>query len=184
MGQGGLERFLTEIQAHRRISVDTQCCIYFLTAEMGRYELMRALFLEAARGAVSVEFAGVVQLELLVHPFRHRDRRELERILQLTREFPGAETSEITERVRFAAAEVRALLALKTPDALVVGSAAASGCSAIVGNDRKFRALNSEDEIALTAFGRTPLPLPRYIEIDDFVDETAEPVTQLRKRDP
>ena len=184
MGQGvgqGLARFLTDIARYARITVDTCGCIYFLERESKRFPLARELFLEAARGHIEIELAGITLTELLVHPFQSGDRREIEVVLTLAKRQAGVRTTPLTESVLIAAAQVRAATRLKVPDALVVASAAISGCGAIVGNDQDFEVINKLAPMRLVLPGARALTMPRYLHFDDYLIESAEPVTIPRR---
>jgi predicted nucleic acid-binding protein len=111
---------------------------------------------------------------------RSRDLREREMIVDLTERATGVETTELTRTVMFLAAEIRAHTRLKTPDAIVVASAAANGCEAIVGNDKRFRDLEGLRSARFLAAGSRPIAMPDYLHLDDFVKEVQG--TKIRRR--
>jgi hypothetical protein len=80
----------------------------------------------------------------------------------------------------FLAAEIRAHTRLKTPDAIVVASAVASGCQAIVGNDKRFRDLEGLRGTRFLAAGSRPIEMPDYLHLEDFVGEAQETKTRRR----
>jgi len=180
VGQG-LARFLKDIGRYDRVTVDTCGCIYFLDRNSKRFPLARDLFLEAARGNIAIELAGITLMELLVHPFQSGDRREIEIVLTLAKRQAGVSTVPLTEGVLMAAAQIRAATRLKAPDALVVASAAISGCGAIVGNDQDFDAINKLTPMRLALPGARVLPMPRYLHFDDYLQEAAQPVSLPRR---
>jgi predicted nucleic acid-binding protein len=154
----------------RRVTLDTAGCIYLLQRGSRRFALVRKLVEMAAAGRLVIELPGIVYLELLVRPYKTGDMTEMATIRGLTHEQPGVETVPISEQVILASASVRAIAGLKTPDALVAGSATAGGSDAIVGNDRRFEVLNSLEGVQLLTAGRRRLPVPRYVHLDDFVE--------------
>jgi predicted nucleic acid-binding protein len=155
----------------QRVTLDTAGCIYLFQRNSRRFEHMRALIEMAAGGELTVELPGIVYLELLVRPYRSGDMTEMALVRGLTHEQPGVQTVSITEQVLLAAASIRAMTGLKTPDALVAGSATNGRSEAIIGNDRRFDVLNELDGVELLTAGRKRLPVPAYIHIDDFVDK-------------
>jgi hypothetical protein len=95
----------------------------------------------------------------------------MEMVRSLIDDQAGVEPIEMSEDVLRTAAEIRALTRLKTPDALVVGSAVVSGSEVIVGNDRRFDVLNAVPDVKLFVIGNRPRSMPRYLHLDDFVDD-------------
>ena len=165
----GLIAFGERLARERFVAVDTCACIYFLSQESTRIELARHLFESAIARRHSLHLAGIVQLELLVRPFRQGDDLELSRVMRLTERTPGVQLIDLTRDTLVAAARVRAAINLRAPDAMVVASAALSGCSALVGNDKAFRRIG---EIGRQNwFGaNSPVELPSYIHLDDYVE--------------
>jgi predicted nucleic acid-binding protein len=166
----GVEALGTALAGCRRVTLDTAGCIYLLQRSSRRFELVRMLVERAARGDLTIELPGIVYLELLVRPYRSGDMTEMATIRGLTHEQPGVETVAISEHVLLASASLRALTGLKTPDALVAGSATAGESQAIIGNDRRFDVLNTLDGVELLTAGRRQLPVPKYIHLDDYVE--------------
>jgi predicted nucleic acid-binding protein len=165
----GLDAFSARIAGERLVAVDTCACIYFLSQEAQRFALTRHLFSEAIARRRSVLLAGIVQLELLVRPFRRGDDFELSKVMRLTERTPGVRLTDMTRDTLVTAARVRAAANLRAPDAMVVASAALSGCSAIVGNDKAFRRIAQIDPQHW--FGaKSPYQLPAYIHLDDYID--------------
>jgi len=166
----GVSEFAAALEGMRHITLDTAGCIYFLQGDSRRFPPVRKLLEMAAENTLQVELPGIVHLELLVRPYRSGDMREMAMIRGLTHEQPGVITADISEQVLLAAAGIRAITNLKTPDALVAASATVGGSDAIVGNDRRFDVLNALTGVELLSAGRTRLPLPKYIHLDDYVE--------------
>jgi predicted nucleic acid-binding protein len=157
--------------SYRRIAFDTNTCIYFLTDQPRDHaQMARELIVKAAAGELEVQLAGVVVLELLVHPYRSGDPRELAAIRRFTREQPGITTMPITEHVMHVAAELRAHVPWKTPDALVVASAIVNGCEAIVGNDGQFAKLGELQRLQMLSLRRSSGDLPIYVHMDNYTE--------------
>lgn len=77
----------------------------------------------------------------------------------------------LAEGVLELSTEVRAFTGLKVPDALIVGSAVAGGCDAIVGNDRRFVRLNERNGARFMAIGSGRRDMPSYVHLDDYLDQ-------------
>lgn len=117
----------------------------------------------------TIELPGIVRAELLVQPLRDRDARELRRVLALMHRRTGIETTDISTQVLTTAARVRAATNLKVADALVVASAALNRCEAVIGNDRKFAAINDMPVLPRFAAAPSLVRMPRYFHLDDYV---------------
>jgi predicted nucleic acid-binding protein len=157
--------FVKHLAPFRRVAVDTNLCIYHLEpgAARGRRSIAAHIFERAAKRALAIDLPAIVRLEMLVQPLRLRDDVAVAKVRRFAHGQGGVEPSGVTEDVIMRAAEVRAATRLRTADSLVVASALATGCGAIIGNDRAFEALNKPSE--------SPLALPRYIHIDDFLED-------------
>lgn len=168
----GIKEFAAELKGVRKLTLDTAGCIYLFQRNSRRFAHMRRIVELAANGDLAIELPGIVHLELLVRPYRTGDMTEMSLIRGLTHEQPGVRTAAISEQVLLAAAAVRAITGLKTPDALVAGSATVGESDIVLGNDRRFDVLNALDGIELLTVSRRKLPVPRYVHIDDFVDRS------------
>lgn len=177
----GSEAFEERIGGLRHISLDTCACIYLLTQTEPLAAPVRRLFERADAGDLAISLSRLVQMELLVHPLRHRDLRERELIIDLTERARGVEPTDLTRTVLFLAAEIRAHTRLKTPDAIVVASAAASGCEAIVGNDKRFRDVEALHGTRFLSAGSRPVAMPQYVHLEDFVDAKPQAARARRR---
>lgn len=164
----GHEAFEERVGGLRHISLDSCACIYLLTRKEPFAAPIRGLFERADARRLAISLSRLVQMELLVHPMRSRDLREREVIVDLTERANGVETTDLTRSVLFLAAEIRAHTRLKTPDAIVAASAAANGCEAIVGNDKRFRDLDALSGTRFMAMGSRAVTLPEYVHLDDY----------------
>ncbi len=79
--------------------------------------------------------------EVLVHPFKSHDiPRQLQYKLLLSKSSTWLEVVPVRQSILVAAAQRRAQIRLKLPDAIHAATAAFSGCSHIVTGDRDFGA--------------------------------------------
>jgi predicted nucleic acid-binding protein len=166
------KRFIKELTGFRRVAVDTSCCIYYIDPrDEHRHELASAVFARAARSEMHVAMPAIVHLELLVRPLMSGDHVQMLRVRRLSEGQRGVGLEAMSMDVVRLSAEVRAATGLKAPDALVAGSAITAGCEAIIGNDARFRRLNGTTELPATLLPRATVTLPRYIHIDDFLED-------------
>jgi predicted nucleic acid-binding protein len=177
----GHEAFDARVGGLRRIGLDTNACIYFLTQHEPLMEPIRHLFERADARRLAISLSRLVQMELLIHPLQHRDLREREVIIDLTERALGVETTDLTRTVLFLAAEIRAHTRLKTPDAIVVASAAVSGCEAIVGNDKRFRDVEALRGTRFLAAGSRAIAMPDYVHLDDYRETKPQKVKARRR---
>lgn len=131
----GVDRLLATLGEGRRVLLDTNVVIYFLEnspvfgpAAKGLFRLIEAGRLQGRLSVVSV-------LELVVKPFKTGSERLLRDVELFLNHFPHLRLLDVTRPVAVKAAQVRAATGLKTPDAILVATAALHDC-ALVGNDR------------------------------------------------
>ena len=137
-----------------QVVVDTNVIIYFLQQAEPYHSLATQLFAACESGSLSVLVSALVELELLVGPFRDNDTDGVERIQLFLDHFPNLSVVPIDRTVAQAAARARAKYGIATPDALVVGTALAAGCDAVIGNDKQWA---------------TRLTDPPYILLSDYL---------------
>ena len=185
MGNGSgprvAEDFPQVIARFPRVSVDTNVCIYFLGQVRPWFDACATVFEHAAARRTRIELCGIVQLELLVGTFARPDSNERRRIVDLTERTNGIVTTPISRDALFAAAQLRALTGLKTPDALIVASAALDRSEAIIGNDKAFARVNALQNMSLLDRGTRRITMPHYIHLDDYVE--APRTARARKTD-
>jgi predicted nucleic acid-binding protein len=167
----GLAAFRQALQGSRRITVDTNCCIYFLERKaVGVQEFADYVFELAGDRLASVELPGIARLELMVGPLRSGDAPHMLRVRRLIERIPGVTNVDISEDVLLAAAAIRATTKLKTPDALVAGSALVRQSDVIVGNDKGFAALEAVPRLGIWGAAKV-YRMPRYIHMNDYLDD-------------
>lgn len=123
------------------VGVDTAAFIYFIEAHPTYLPPLRALFAAADREELTIVTSAVTLLEVLVVPYRAGNRPLAERYEALLTRGRGVFLREIDRPLLRAAAQLRAVTAVRTPDALQLSAALAEGCSSFVTNDRKLPAL-------------------------------------------
>jgi predicted nucleic acid-binding protein len=120
-----------------RTAIDTSLFIYFMEEDPRFLPLVEPLFGEADAGARELVTSALTLLEVLVVPYRVGDRSLADRYEQLLTRSRGIRVIDLSRDQLRDAAQLRAATGIKTPDALQLAAAIASGCSAFVTNDRR-----------------------------------------------
>jgi len=119
------------------VAIDTALFIYFIEEEPRFLPEILPLFAEADQGERILVTSSLTLLEVLVVPYRAGDRHLAERYEQLLTRSRGVRLVELTRDQLRAAAQLRAVTGVKTPDALQLTAALGAGCKTFVTNDRR-----------------------------------------------
>lgn len=149
------------------MSLDTSACIYYIERQEPFFGLLRGVIERAIAGSLRVELSAIVQLELLVQPYRSGDQRVFRDVLNFTEEHEGVSVAPISRDAVLASAQVRAITRLKVPDSLIIGTAAVGGADLIIGNDRRFDRLNEMRNVSLLSDGG-PVRVPDFVRLADY----------------
>jgi predicted nucleic acid-binding protein len=122
------------------VGLDTSAFIYYIEDDPRYAPLLEPIFSRAGRDATVVTSAMTL-LELLVVPIRHGQAKLADRYDQLLTRSRGVRLVDVTRDQLRAAASLRAVLRLKTPDALQVVAATSAGCKVFITNDRRLPAV-------------------------------------------
>ena len=174
MAQGrGQAEFRALIATSRRVCLDTNACIYFLGDSEPDLAALVEIALEGGENGLPPCVPGIVYLELLVHPYRlGGSQRGI--IEEFVIEASGESPLPITVEELELAAQIRAITSMKPPDALVVAGAAVHGCDLLGGNDKDFNRLERAGDLEVARRGMPPLKLPRFVRLDDYIEQEAE----------
>ena len=123
------------------VGVDTAVFIYFIEEEMPFLGPVEALFKEASAGRRQLVTSALTLLEVLGVPYRARDSSLAERYEALLTRSRGLHMLDLSPDLLRAAAQLRAVTGIKTPDALQIAAALSAGCNAFVTNDRRIPAI-------------------------------------------
>jgi predicted nucleic acid-binding protein len=118
------------------IALDTSIFIYFIEAHAGYLPQVAPLFEAAARGERQLVTSSLTLLEVLVVPLRRGHASMAARYEALLTQSRGIHLIEIGRPLLRAAAQLRASLSVRTPDALQLAAAFSSGCTTFITNDR------------------------------------------------
>ena len=135
-----------------RTAIDTSLFIYFMEEDRRFLPLIEPLFVEADAGARELVTSALTLLEVLVVPYRAGDRSLADRYEQLLTRSRGMRVFDLSRNQLRYAAQLRAATGVKTPDALQLAAAIASGCSAFVTNDRRIPRISGMRVLQLTDY--------------------------------
>jgi len=119
------------------IGVDTAVFIYFIEEDPRFLPIIEPLFHQADRGACTLVTSALTLLEVLVVPYRAGNRPLAARYEMLLTQSRGIQIVDISRDQLLAAAQLRAAIVVKTPDALQLAAAISFECASFVTNDRR-----------------------------------------------
>ncbi|MGH2469589.1 MAG: type II toxin-antitoxin system VapC family toxin [Chloroflexota bacterium] len=124
-----------------RVVFDTSSCIYFLEgAPNPRRSRLLPVVHRAAQGSLTIILPTMVIVELLIGPLRAGDREGEAAVRLFAAASPGIQILELTFDIACAAAELRAKHRLRTPDAVILATAALEA-DGVIGNDQTWRSV-------------------------------------------
>jgi predicted nucleic acid-binding protein len=138
------------------VGVDTAIFIYFIEEHPRFLSLINPLFEEADAGRRELATSALTLLEVLVVPYRAGNRVLADRYEALLTRSRGIRVVDAGREQLRAAAQLRAVTGVKTPDALQVVAALTAGCTALLTNDRRLPAI----------------PGLRVLQLDSYVTES------------
>jgi len=118
------------------VGVDTSIFIYFIEEHLSFLPVLQPFFKEVDTGRKELVTSALTLLEVLVVPYRSGDQLLAERYEALLTQSRGVRVAEISRDHLRAAAQLRAVTGVKTPDAVQLVAALGSGCTAFLTNDR------------------------------------------------
>lgn len=119
------------------VAVDTAVFIYFAEGHPAFLSLARQIFTAADRGETEVVTSEITLLEVLVVPYRAGNLPLAARYEALLTRSRGVRLVPVDRGLLRAAAQLRAVHGIRTPDALQLAAALTARCSAFVTNDRR-----------------------------------------------
>ena len=120
-----------------RVALDTAVFIYFIEEHPDFLPLISPLFAEVAAGKREIATSSITLLEVLVVPYRTGNLPVADRYEALLTGSRGLRLVGIDRQQLRAAAQLRALYQLRTPDAFQLAAALSQQCAAFLTNDRK-----------------------------------------------
>lgn len=134
------------------VAIDTSVVVYFIEEDARYLPLIRPLFQQTSEGKRELVTSALTLLEVLVIPYRVGNRSLAERYEDLLTHSRGLRLVDLTRTQLRAAAQLRAATGVKTPDALQMAAALASGCTTFVTNDRRLPSLPGLRVIQLASY--------------------------------
>lgn len=120
------------------VALDTAPFIYLIEEHPQYLPIVRPVFAAMAAGRLTAVTSALTLLETLVRPYRVGNAPLAERYEALLTRSRGLRFDEITRSVCRAAAHLRAVHSIKTPDALQLATALLAKCAAFLTNDKDF----------------------------------------------
>jgi predicted nucleic acid-binding protein len=118
-------------------AIDTAIFIYFIEEEPRFLPHIVPVFEEADGGKRELVTSALTLLEILLVPYRAGNTQLAERYELLLTRSRGIRMTELSRDQLRAAAQLRAITGVKTPDALHLISALTTGCKTFLTNDRR-----------------------------------------------
>jgi predicted nucleic acid-binding protein len=124
-----------------KVGVDTAVFIYFIEEHPRFTSAVLPLFKQADEGKRDLVTSALTLLEVLVVPYRAGNRPLAERYEALLTRSRGIQLVDLSPDQLRAAAQLRAVTGVKTPDALQLVAAISAGCTTFLTNDRRLPAI-------------------------------------------
>lgn len=123
------------------VALDTAAFIYCIEAHPLYLAALVPVFVAADREELTIVTSAVTLLEVLVVPYRAGNLALATRYEEILTRSRGVLLREIDRGQLRAAAQLRSVSGVRTPDALQLAAALAEGCTAFVTNDRRLPTL-------------------------------------------
>lgn len=130
---------LDQIPRGSVITLDTAPIIYFLQDHSTFAPVFAPVFDAADRGDLSIVISALTLTEVLTGPLQAKDEVLAARYRETLTRSPGWQLWSVDEEVAVTAARFRAEHKLRTPDAIQIATAIASGSHALLTNDKRLR---------------------------------------------
>lgn len=118
------------------VGLDTAVFIYFIEEHPDFLPLVKVIFEAIDEGRLQAVTSTLTLLKTLVVPYRADNVALAESYETILGHSRGLQLRDIDRRLTRYAAQLRATLRLKTPDALQLAAAFGTSCTAFVTNDR------------------------------------------------
>jgi predicted nucleic acid-binding protein len=152
----GRDAFLNRIAHVRRLLLDTDAVIYFLQGITPYDVVLNPLFQIIEEGRLQAVISVVTEAELLVGPLKKKDKEAIAKVKLLLNEFPGLKVIPISRQIGQMAASIRVETNLPLPDALIIATAKAVGCDAIIGIDQSWSRVDAPEVLLLDDYVSVP----------------------------
>jgi predicted nucleic acid-binding protein len=123
------------------IGLDTAPLIYFIEAHPDYLPLLRPLFEALDQRDIHIVTSCVTLTEVLVHPLRRQNTQLAAQYRSILLNVPNFSTVAVSVEVAERAAEIRATLGMRTPDAIQLATASSYRAAAFLTNDFRMPSL-------------------------------------------
>jgi predicted nucleic acid-binding protein len=137
------------LAGHRLVALDTSVWIYHFEGSATYGQAADSVLEAIAGGRIGAVASELVLLELLVAPLKKRAQDVADEIELALLHFPNLQLAPVTRAVLVRAAEIRARYGLRTPDAIMLATAAESGATLAVTNDDAWRKVKEIEVLLL-----------------------------------
>jgi predicted nucleic acid-binding protein len=134
------------------VAIDTAIVIYLMERNETYLPVVRPLFEAADRGGLELVTSAVTLLEVLVVPYRAGDADLAARYEALLTRSRGLTLVDLDRPLLRAAAQLRAVHGVRTPDALQLAAALTRRCGCFLTNDRRMPELPTLPVVQLRDF--------------------------------
>lgn len=121
------------------VALDTSPIISFITQEAPYAEMLQSLFAAIAQGKIQAITSTVTLVEVLVRPLREKNSALAAQYQDILIHSENLTVYPLSPEIAHAAAELRATLNLRTPDAIQVATARVNGADTFITNDVRLR---------------------------------------------
>jgi len=145
----GLTTLSAFLRRHRRIALDISVFIYQLEAHPRYVRFTDAVFSWLEKPGTDAVTSTITMTELLVLPYRESDDPMADQCYGLLSIYPNLRWIAPALEIADAAARLRALHRLRTPDALQAATASHSGATGLISNDACFERVDAFETLLL-----------------------------------
>ena len=131
------------------VALDTAVFIYFIEEHQRFLPIVEQVFEAIDSGSLPAVTSTMTLFETLVAPIRARNHRLAESYEALLSRSRGLQLVDLDRPVIRVGAKIRALVGLKTPDALQVATALQAECTAFLTNDRQIPSIGNMRTVQL-----------------------------------
>ncbi|MEH2159301.1 type II toxin-antitoxin system VapC family toxin [Nostoc sp.] len=124
-----------------KVYLDTNIWIYALEGYPAFVQDLTQLFQSIDRGNLSVVTSELSLAEVLVKPFQNHDLAQQTTYQQLIINSQNLRVIPVSRQVLIEAAQLRASINIKLPDAIHAATALLTQCSTFLTNDQRFRSV-------------------------------------------
>jgi predicted nucleic acid-binding protein len=117
------------------VGLDTSPLIYFIEKHPVYLSFIRPFFQAVERGDIQVVTSTLTPTEVLVHPYKHRNRTLIQQYSSILLNTHNLTTLPVSAEIAAEAARLRADYGLKTPDSIQLATARVGKATAFLSND-------------------------------------------------